>query len=115
MTTNTFSEHPPVPKVLQDALKDYPELIKELERGLRSVGRSPGMSKAQLADQLEATIGILENILGLFASNAAEERTRADASGDPDAMERARAKDLLMFDCRSRVPDTLVELATFFG
>lgn len=115
MTSTTFTEHPPVPKVLQEALKDYPELIKELERGLRSVGRAPGMSQAQLADQLEATIGVLESILGLFASNAAEERANADASGDPDAMEHAREKDLLMFDCRSRVPDTLVELTTFFG
>jgi hypothetical protein len=110
-----FTEHPPVPKVLQEALKDHPELIQELERGLRSVGRSPGMSKAQLTDQLEAAIGVLENILGLCASNAAEERANADASGDPDAMERARTKDILMFGCRSRVPDSLVELAAFFG
>ncbi|MGM9428605.1 hypothetical protein [Hydrogenophaga sp. MI9] len=111
----TFTEHPPVPKVLQEALKDYPELIAELQEGLKTVGRAPGMSKAQLTDQLEATIAVLEARLGVFAMRAAEERTRANATGDEEAMADAKANDLLMFDCRSSVPDTLGELAAFFA
>ena len=110
----TFNEHPPVPQVLQEALKDYPELIAQLEEGLRTVGRSPGMSKAQLTDQLETAIAILENYLGLFTAKASEERKLVEAGGDPIAMAQAKAKDLLMFNCRSRVPDTLGELAAFF-
>lgn len=111
----TFTEHPPVPKVLQEALQDYPELIAELEAGLKTVGRAPGMSKAQRTDQLEAAIVVLESLLGLFTTQAAEERRQANATGDSSAVARAKAKDLLMFDCRSRVPDTLGDLATFFA
>lgn len=110
-----YTKHPPVPKVLQEALKDYPELIARLEEGLKTVGRSPGMSKEQLADQLEASVGLLESILGLFAAHAADERASAATLGDPVALEKAKSKDVLMFDCRARVPDTLEELAAFFA
>ncbi|UJW80367.1 hypothetical protein [Hydrogenophaga sp. SL48] len=51
-----FTEHPPVPKVLQDALKDYPELIADLQEGLKKVGLRPGMSREQRADQFEEAI-----------------------------------------------------------
>ena len=43
MTNST--EHPPVPKVLQEALRDCPELVAELEAGLKTVGRAPGQEQ----------------------------------------------------------------------
>jgi len=68
---NTFTEHPPVPKVLQEALKDYPDLIARLEEGLTAVGLRPGMSRAQ---------------------HASDEVAAADAAGDADRTAHARRK-----------------------
>jgi len=59
-----FTEHPPVPNLIREQLKDHPELIAELEESLKSVGRRPGMSKPQLTDQFEAAIWCLEDKLG---------------------------------------------------
>lgn len=96
---STFTEHPPVPQVLQEALKDYPELIAQLEEGLRTVGRSPGMSKAQLTDQLEAATWVLEAALEHATVLAARDARAADSSGNAEQIHEAQTKLRLLDRC----------------
>lgn len=115
MTNTQFTEHPPVPQVLQEALKDYPPLLAELECRLQTVGRDPGMSKDQLTDQFEAAIAVLETALGGFVASAARDCRQAESTGDANTIERAKARHALMFDCRSGLTDAFGELRAFFA
>ena len=72
-TTAAFTEHPPVPRVLQEALRDCPELIARLQQALQRVGLHPDMSREERTDQFEAAIGLLEGGLDMFFSNAVQE------------------------------------------
>ena len=112
MTTNTFTEHPPVPKVLQEALKDYPELIAELGEGLKTVGLRAGMSRAQRTDELERAFGELEGDMDDFVERAHEELDAANASTDPSKADAARKK-LHALQLHRR--DGGEELMKFFG
>lgn len=96
----TFTEHPPVPKVLQDALKDYPELIERLQEVLGGAGLRPGMSREQRTDQLESTIWSLEGRLDSFVSEAAAQVSAAEAMGDAALIAKAKEKKMLMSGCR---------------
>ena len=109
-----FAEHPPVPQVLQDALKDHPEVVAELQNRLKAVGRHPGMSKAQRTDQFEFAIGALEGALTRFAIDAAQAIKCAEASGNPIEAEKAKEKRLLMLSCLQKVKRSLGELGAFF-
>jgi hypothetical protein len=111
---SSFTEHPPVPQALKEALKDHPELIAELAEGLKMVGRAPGMSKAQLTEQLEAAVWALEGDLDDFFARAAAAAKSAEATGDVALIEKAKAKRLLMFSSRNRVSDAMAELEAFF-
>ncbi|PKO69665.1 MAG: hypothetical protein CVU22_04265 [Betaproteobacteria bacterium HGW-Betaproteobacteria-16] len=110
-----ITEHPPVPQLLQEKLKDYPELIAQLQETLNKVGRSPQMSKTLLTDQFESAIWRLENRLDRFASEAREELKAAEAASDPELIAKAEAKELLMHSSRSSVVRCLEELGSFFG
>lgn len=114
MTSTTFTEHPPVPSLIREQLKDFPELIAELEENLKTVGRNPGMSKAQLTDQFEAAIWRLEDKLGHYEVAAAEESRKAEATGNAALIARAKEKELLMMGCSSSVKRCLDELGSFF-
>jgi hypothetical protein len=80
-------------------LKDYPEHIEELQAALNKVAEKP---KPRLMPFDEA-IWVLEAVLGGFISEAREELQAAEASGDAVAIERARAKELLMLHASSPV------------
>lgn len=90
MTTNTFTEQLPVPQVLQEALKDYPELVDQLKKGLQSVGRHPGMTTTQLSDQFEAATWVMEGILEKATVDAAASVRHAEEQGDRDRAESAK-------------------------
>ncbi len=109
---STFTEHPPVPQVLQEALKDYPELIAQLEEGLRTVGRSPGMSRTQRGDQLEQARWSLEIDMDAFIGQASAEIALAKTHGDLEKSETARQK-LRVLQLHRR--DGGEELMMFFG
>ncbi len=94
MTTTTLTEHPPVPQVLQEALKDYPELIAKLEEGLKTVGLRPGMSRAQRTDALERAFGVLEGDMDDFVERAREEVATADASKSDAARKKLHTLQL---------------------
>lgn len=105
---STFTEHPPVPQVLQEALKDYPELIAKLEEGLKTVGLRPGMSRAQRTDELERAFWLLEGDMDDFVERARKVVAMAN-TGTSDAAQ----KKLQTLQLHRR--DGGEELMTFFG
>lgn len=114
MTTNTFTEHPPVPSLLLEQLKDFPELVTELEESLKTVGRRPGMSMAQRTDQFEAAIWCLEAKLGRFEIDAAEAARKAEATGQAALIASAHQKERLTMGSSSSLKRCLGELQSFF-
>lgn len=90
MTDTHFTEHPSVPQVLREALRDYPELIDQLKKGLQSVGRHSAMSKTQLSDQFEAATWVIEGILEKATVDAAASVRHAEAHGDLDKAASAK-------------------------
>jgi hypothetical protein len=89
---------PPVPQGLQEMLKDYPEHIQTLQDDLNKVvsKRHPGV------DPFDVAIWMLEGALETFISEARMELKAAEASGDTVAIERAKAKELLMLRSSSK-------------
>lgn len=83
---------PPVPAKLLELLKDYPDHIEQLQRALISV--SDG--RQSYAPPFEAAVWLLEDCLSAFKSEARAEIDAAVASGDPQAIERAKEKERLM-------------------
>ncbi|WP_236621835.1 hypothetical protein [Luteimonas huabeiensis] len=88
---------PPVPQKLRDMLKDYPEHIERLQETLQRIvnKRLPG------ADPFERAIWLLESRLSTFISEARDELQAAESSGDPEAIKRAKEKELRMLDART--------------
>jgi hypothetical protein len=107
-----YTEHPSVPKVLQEALKDYPELIADLQSSLNRGGMWPGITKTERTDELEAAMWRLEGDLSHYIALAAEEVKAAEALGDVEAIAKAKAKKMLMHGCRCDIG--WPELAEFF-
>ncbi|MEW6478687.1 MAG: hypothetical protein AB1455_04445 [Pseudomonadota bacterium] len=115
MTNTHFTEHPPVPQVLQEALKDYPELIAQLQDAIADLGIRPGMSREQRTDQFEMAIGSLEGGLNHFVGLAAAEVRAAEATGDAALIAKAKEKKMLMSGCCGRrLRQGYAELSDFF-
>lgn len=110
-----ITEHPPVPQLLQEKLKDYPEILARLQDSLNGVGRSPGMSKTRLTDEFERAIWRLKDGLDHYAIDAASKLRLEEAEGNSEQIAKAKAKKEVMFDCAGSVDDCLRELAVFFG
>lgn len=83
---------PPVPLRLREMLKDYPEHLERLQEVLNT---AIDPAKVHLMPFDEA-IWALEGRLETFISEARNELQAAEASGDAEAIERAKAKELLM-------------------
>ncbi|MEZ5644929.1 MAG: hypothetical protein R3E99_07200 [Burkholderiaceae bacterium] len=111
-TQPQITDHPPVPRVLQEALQDYPELITGLQEVLSKLGTYPGMNRFRRTDQFEAAIWSLEGRLDSYLARAARELREAEVTGDPVMIARAREKKLLMGGCRHEFGAD--ELAEFF-
>ncbi|RMH93232.1 hypothetical protein EBB59_06570 [Lysobacter pythonis] len=73
-------------------LKDYPGHIERLQDVLDSMLAKPSHG----VDPFNRAIWKLEGRLETFISEARAELKAAEASGDPVAIERAKAKELLM-------------------
>lgn len=110
-----FVEHPPVPQLLREKLKDYPEILVDLQESLNRGGRSPGMSKSDLTDEFEAAIWRLRDGLDHYAIDAAKKLRLEEGAGNTEQIAKAKAHKALMFDCAGSVDDCLRELAVFFG
>lgn len=115
MQRKIYKNHPPVPQALQEALKDYPELIAELQESLQGTGLTLFMSKDQRIDQFELALGSLEDGLGDFMGRAAKEVQAAEATGDAALIAKAKEKKMLMNNCRmQKLGNGVSELKAFF-
>lgn len=108
----THFTEPPVPQVLQDALKDHPELIARLKEGLAAVGLRRGMSRAQRTDQLERSFWRMGSDMDTFVENARDEMAVAEAAGETAQVANARKKSHLL---QRHQRDGGDELMRFFG
>lgn len=86
------SSVPPVPAKLREMLKDYPEHIERLQERLIAVAEEP----RPYAPRFEVAVWALEDQLDAFHNEAMTELEAAKASGDPEAIERADAKERLI-------------------
>jgi hypothetical protein len=83
---------------LRERLKGYPELIDELQRRLIDL-----MSDhARSIPMLEQAIWLFEDTLSAFRSDAREELSAAEQSGDPALIEKAETKRHLVGSARLR-------------
>jgi hypothetical protein len=91
---------PPVPQPLREMLKDYPELIEELQRRLIDL-----MSDhARSIPMFEQAIWLLQDALSAFRSNANKELKAAEQSGDSALIEKAKTKRFLIGRARNESP-----------
>jgi len=90
---------PPVPQRLRDMLKDSPEHIHRLQADLNRVVEEP----FEGPPMLEQAVWAMEDALHSFFEEARKELCAAEASGDPDAIERATAKTSCMSRIRSKM------------
>lgn len=90
-------------------LKDYPELIQELQDTLNSYAKKPNR-----VQPFDGAIWILEDTLSSFIAEAREELKAAEASGDGEAITQALAKISLMRMSRTRGMHNLDDLCSYF-
>jgi hypothetical protein len=101
---------PPVPARLREMLKDYPEYLKTLQADLNRVVEKP----FEGTPLFEQVIWALEGALEQFISEAREELKTAEASNDAAAIEKAKAKKLLMGQARHQGMVGMHDLFDYF-
>ncbi|MDM0086970.1 MULTISPECIES: hypothetical protein [unclassified Variovorax] len=78
---------PPVPRTVRELLKDYPELIEELQDGLTKSHYGP-----LGALNFDSAIWLLKDMLGGDLVDAHEQSDQAKARGDQETVRRADEK-----------------------
>ncbi|WP_240635263.1 hypothetical protein [Lysobacter enzymogenes] len=101
---------PPVPKGLREMLKDYPEHLQVLQNDLNDVVAKP----LRGTPVFEQAIWALEGALETFVSEARDELEAAEASGDAETIQRARAKRQAFGSARADM-GLLSELRAYFS
>ena len=79
---------PPVPQILRETLKDYPEIIQDIQDELNDVVMSP-LSGTPIIEQ---AIWAVERIFTVRFSDAFEVLKNAEQAGDSQAIYRAKIK-----------------------
>jgi hypothetical protein len=104
---------PPVPQFLRETLKDYPELIQQLQDGLNRIVNV-------MADRISGTppferaIWRLEDTLSAMYEKARDELDAAEQSGDSQAIHRAKIKDDAVSEAYHVGGSDLDELRNYF-
>jgi hypothetical protein len=106
----TMNEMPPVPQGLRDMLKDYPEHIERLQQALNWVVERP----ASGIPAFERAVWALEGRTETFITEARDELERAEQTGDPEEISRAKKKELLMLHSRSTGSWKMKDLLAYF-
>ena len=83
---------PPVPQVLRELLKDYPEHIQRLQDDLVRVASKPDMG----VPLFERAVWMMEDALSAFAADAQGKVNTAEAAGDSEAFAQAKKEASLM-------------------
>jgi hypothetical protein len=86
---------PPLPSGLSETLKDYPVLIYRLQEMLTSlVSEMIDRGSVTPDGAFERALWLLQDGISALRVEASEEVKIAEASGDPQAIERAKEKEL---------------------
>jgi hypothetical protein len=80
---------PPVPRTVRELLKDYPELIEDLQEGLTRSHYGP-----LGALDFESAIWLLKDMLEADWVDARDEASQAKAHGDLKAIDQAEKKEV---------------------
>ena len=88
---------PPVPQKLREMLKDYPEHIERLQEVLTHVDTGPNLMP------FDQAIWLLEGQLGTLYTEASDELQAAEASGDAEAIRRAKEKEFTIGYARANL------------
>jgi hypothetical protein len=96
---------PPIPRRLQELLKDYPGHLARIQEALNELV----VDHAKSIPLFEQAIWALEDQTTGFIREAQTELEAAQETGDADAIARAEVKEELMFSARS-VNDGLGDL-----
>lgn len=78
---------PPVPRTVRELLKDYPELIEDLQDGLTTTHYGLGGPM-----DFERAVWLLKDMLGGDLGDAHEQSDQARAQGDQESLRRADEK-----------------------
>lgn len=109
--------YPPVPKAIQEALKDYPELLAHLEWALNDDDwrMSNSLSLSQRVDRLISITNYLKDGLMYFSSQARAKLEAAEAIGDAAAIAAAQAEREAVSKARNNDLKYWDELEDFYG
>jgi hypothetical protein len=104
---------PPVPQPLRVMLKDYPELIEDLQQRLnRLIAKMEGRPNA--TPPFERAIWLLEDSFSSFRSDANKELKVAEQSGNLALIEAAKTKRFVIGRTRNESPWLNGELSGYF-
>ncbi len=92
---------PPIPQRLREMLKDYPGHLARLQEVLIIALDGPRPARGSTNHVFEQVTWALEGRLETFIHEAQNELEAAQAGGDAEVIERAKAKEDLMFDACS--------------
>jgi hypothetical protein len=88
----------PVPQTLREIFRDHPELIQEIQDGLNRLIDKP----YQGTPIFEQAVWVLEDTLGQFVARARNDLSAAEQSGNAADIEKAKAKQALVFKARPK-------------
>ena len=89
---------PPVPRTVRELLKDYPELIEELQDGLTKSHYGP-----LGALSFDSAIWLLEGTFDAIWGDADKEAEQATAQRDSEAAEQAKRKRVTISKARRSI------------
>ena len=109
--------YPPVPKAIQEALKDYPELLAHLEWALHDDDwrMSNSLSLSQRVDRLISITNYLKDGLSNMSVKARAKLEAAQAIGDTAAIAVTRAEREAVSKARNNDLKYWDELEDFYG
>ncbi|MGL4767462.1 MAG: hypothetical protein ACRCV6_05220 [Formosimonas sp.] len=109
--------YPPVPKVIQEALKNYPDLIAWIENYLRDNNgmMSNALSLGRRVDGLHWSGDSLKDALLHLSSQASSKLESARKTQDAVAIAVVEAEKSAVSEARNMEGESLKELLDFYG
>jgi len=112
MTWTHAIPQPPVPQFLRETLKDYPEIVLEIQGYMNEIVAK--YLERRWGAPFNEVIELLEDTLSARYSDAYEALKEAEQTGDLQAIYQAKIKDAAVSDARHVGGADLDELQEYF-